>query len=62
MNAMMLSYKERASVEYAGTGSVLTMKDAKLEDGGEYTCQAMARSPLELTHIVTVLGMTTFKF
>ena len=62
MSNLLISSDQRASVEYSGTGSVLTMKHAKLEDGGEYTCQAMARSPLELTHIVTVLGMTTFKF
>ena len=62
MNAMMISYKERASVEYSGTGSILTLKDVKLEDGGEYLCQVLSFTHIELTHTVTILGMTTSRF
>ena len=49
-------------MKYSGTGSVLTLKDAKLEDGGEYLCQIASFPPIEITHTVTILGMTTFRF
>ena len=64
MGNLMISSIKRASVEYSGMGSVLNIKDAKLEDGSEYTCQVTSmRSliPLELGHTGTVLGVTLFK-
>ena len=56
MSNMLISSDQRASVEYSDMGSVLTIKEANLEDGSEYMCQVMTRTPIELTHKVTVLG------
>ena len=64
MGTMVLDqeYKDRATVKVDEKGSTLTIGIAKAQDAGQYKCSVAVeeKSPPEITHIVRIIGNTSF--